>query len=332
MDFQLDQIPFPWQQEQWQRLMHQLHQDNLPHALMLVGQEGLGLDLFAQRLALRALCQDENAGEQPCGKCPGCLQFKAGVHPDYKTVRLLEDKKKILVDQIRDLTGFMALTGGQGGGFKVIVIDPADRMNVNAANSLLKTLEEPPGKSLILLVASELHRLPATIKSRCQMIKFTRPELPESLAWLQAQQIADPELLLQMAQGAPIAAAQMDDAVLLKQYASVMEGAIQMLTGRSTIFQLRSQWSGCSAPHLLEWLMAILRDCIRVASYLPDGYFENPSYVSQLRRLNSVLNLQSLFRSYDQLGRLHRLKEHPLSPDLFLDDILLTWQRLQQSG
>ncbi|CAG0911405.1 unnamed protein product, partial [Cyprideis torosa] len=144
--------------------MSQLQHDNLPHALLLIGQAGLGLNLFAERLAQRVLCRSKTATDQPCGECSACLQFGAAVHPDYKCIHLLEDKKKILVDQIRDLTEFMALTGSQGGGFKVIVIDPADRMNVNAANSLLKTLEEPPGRSLILLVASELHRLPATIK------------------------------------------------------------------------------------------------------------------------------------------------------------------------
>lgn len=323
----MDSTAYPWQQEQWQRLNNQRRQDSLPHALLLVGQAGLGLDYFAKLLARSLLCSNSSDNFNPCGECPSCREVLQKVHPDYQEITLLDGKKSILVDQIRALNQFFALTSGEGSR-KVVVISPADQMNINASNSLLKTLEEPSGSATIVLVGHHLHRLPATVKSRCQMIKFTAPEQAQAVQWLEARGHDRSGQLLQLAQGAPCLAEVMDDEGLYTSYVSIMEGALASQRGRKTIGQLRAEWKTCEIHLLVEWSLSLLRDCIRVASHLPDGSFENPLYLNQLRELSNRLHLMPLFRVYDHLVQLNDTLDHSLNPELLLDDVLLAWQSL----
>ena len=158
---------FPWQQPLWQSFMQRLNSDNLPHAILLHGPQGAGKKQFAHALTTTLLCQNLVDG-QACGQCNSCsVMASSGAHPDWQQVGLLEDKSAILVDQIRDLCHALSLSAGYGGR-RVGVIESAENMNVNAANALLKTLEEPGQDVHIILVADRQGRLPATIRSRCQ--------------------------------------------------------------------------------------------------------------------------------------------------------------------
>lgn len=323
----IESSPYPWQQQQWERLASQRFQDHLPHALLLVGQEGLGLDYFASLLARSLLCSNPGSSFEPCGDCPDCHQFLQQVHPDYQYVSLEEDKKSILVDQIRTLNEFFALTGSQDHR-KVVVISPADQMNINASNSLLKTLEEPAGNAVIVLVGHHLHRLPATVKSRCQMIKFSAPEQQLSSKWLVERGHDRVEQLLQLSQGAPCLAEEMDEAGLYAQYVLVLESALASRQGRKTISQLRADWKTVEINLVVDWTLSLLRDCVRSANRLPDGCFENPAYLDNLREISNGLNLLKLFRVYDHLVQLNDSLDHSLNQELLLDDVLLAWQSL----
>ncbi len=319
--------PWPWQAEQWRRLQSQRQRGQTPHAMLLTGQPGLGLDHFARLLAQSLLCDRPGAEGHPCGDCAPCRQFAAGAHPDFQHLTLPEDKKHILVDQIRELNEFIGLTSG-GTGRKAVVISPADRMNVNAANSLLKTLEEPPGDIAIILVAHQLHLLPATIKSRCQMIKFSGPGREVATDWLRQRGHANPEALLQLGQGAPCLAERMDDPDLFRQYALVTEDVIALLQGRKTLPELRADWRGLDIHRLMDWSLSLLRDLVRSASYPADCGFENPARIQDLREIASRLHLTRLFTVHDHLVNLMNRLEHPLNQELLLDDLLLSWQSL----
>ena len=196
----------PWHETEWERLQRARQQEKMPHALLLTGPRGAGKQLFAESLAASLLCTDPDAHGNACGQCRGCHLLQAGSHPDYQRIQPVEPGKPITVDAVRDMTSRGTLTA-QAGGYKVILFQPADALNIAAANSLLKTLEEPVAWTLMLLVSAQPGRLPATIRSRCQQIKLSLPAKPEGERWL-AEQVedVDPKLLLALTGGAPLRA------------------------------------------------------------------------------------------------------------------------------
>jgi DNA polymerase-3 subunit delta' len=181
----------------------------LPHALLIHDSAaGAGGDWLANWAASVALCLSPD--EAPCGKCAGCVRVANNQHPDLVRVVPIEDSKQLRIEQVRELAQELALTSHQGG-YKVGILSPADSMNRFAANALLKTLEEPPARTLLILVASQPSRLPATILSRCQKLKVRAPTRAESLEWLQATHGAgDWSGVLDVLGDAPFAAAGAD--------------------------------------------------------------------------------------------------------------------------
>jgi len=160
----------------WARLTALLDAGRLPHALLFLGPPGVGKALVAQRLAARLAC---TAANPPCGACPGCLQVAAGSHPDLRLIgapsaagrKEGRTKKDIGIDQARELKRFVALQAISATR-KLAIIDDADRLSIAAQNALLKTLEEPPGQAMLILVTASPGALLSTVRSRCQRIAF----------------------------------------------------------------------------------------------------------------------------------------------------------------
>jgi len=183
----------PWHADAWRLLAERRARGTLPHALLLCGPAGLGKRTFADAFAAALLCQQPRDDGTACGSCRACLLLAAGSHPDLVRtgLELRDDGKprtEITIDQIRALGARLALTA-QFGGHQVALIDPADLLNHAAANALLKTLEEPTPATVIVLVADQPARLPATIRSRCQRIDLHAPPLQQAQQWLLAQGI-----------------------------------------------------------------------------------------------------------------------------------------------
>ncbi len=193
----------PWLLETWRSLSERLAQGRLPHALLLTGPAGLGKRGLADALAAAALCENRSADGSACGKCRACLLLAVGTHPDrmHLSFEMRDDGKtprtEIVIEQIRSLSERLSLSS-QFGGMKVVIIDPADRMNPSAANALLKTLEEPSGSTALILVSDQPSRLPATIRSRCQRVQINPPSHSQALDWMLEQGISggDAELAL----------------------------------------------------------------------------------------------------------------------------------------
>lgn len=178
--------PYPWQVRAWTQLVQARAEGRLGHAYLVAGAPGLGKLELAQRFAALALCEDDADRDTSCGRCRGCLLMAAGNHPDFRLLQPAEERRAILIDQVRELAEFYALKSHYAGA-RPVIIEPADGMNHAAANALLKLLEEPPPGALLLLVASRPGLLPATIASRCQRILLRAPPWPERLAWLESR-------------------------------------------------------------------------------------------------------------------------------------------------
>ncbi|MBS0458082.1 MAG: DNA polymerase III subunit delta' [Proteobacteria bacterium] len=181
----------PWLHAPLRRALASLGEGRLAHGLLICGPDRIGKHAFAVALTQALLCR-QREDDQACGRCRDCVLYLAGTHPDVRAVGITENektgvlRKEIVIEQVRDLGAWFALTS-QRGGAQVARIEPASAMNTNAANALLKTLEEPlPGRFLLLLCESPM-RLPATIRSRCQRIVLQPPDVDTALAWLRAR-------------------------------------------------------------------------------------------------------------------------------------------------
>jgi len=199
-------MPYPWLTDALTRFVEQEAQGRLPHGLLLLGAPGLGKEAAALEFCQWLHCQ-QRASISPCGQCSACQLFIAGSHPDHLFVAPEEEGKAILIDQIRALVEFSHRTATQGG-YRTIVVSPAQQMNWNAQNALLKTLEEPGAKTLLLLVGERPSQFLPTVVSRCQQHNVLPPSIEDGVQWLASQHIPEEEAkgLLLAARGAPLQA------------------------------------------------------------------------------------------------------------------------------
>ena len=194
----------PWLDASRQQVRYALAGDKLAHALLIHGQSGVGKAALAEWITQLVLC--DQPGEEPCGVCQSCRFYLADTHPDIQRVGIPEGKKQIPVDDVREMITSLRLMSGRRGR-KVAIIDPADAMNANGANALLKTLEEPPAGTLLILTVARLERLPPTVASRCSRVSVKTPSRADALTWLaQVDSTVDWNGPLALASGAPVAA------------------------------------------------------------------------------------------------------------------------------
>jgi len=330
---------------------------HLPHSLLLAGPKGLGKNAFATWLAKQLLCTSPSVDGDPCGHCQGCRLFAAGSHPDlhvvqpeaiYKSSDELiahyalryapADKSKeskdstvIRIDQIRSLIEGTQ-TRPQIAACKVILLSPADSMNVNAANSLLKLLEEPPPDSYLMLVADRPARLPATIRSRCARLEFRPPAAVAALAWLQAQHLSgrEAELLLGLAAGAPLAAFAFAKSDFLSQRTTLLEDMENLAAGQGDPLACATRWKPLGAERCLLWLQGWLSDLIATAMQAESTRLHNPDLRLRLQASQKRLDLRQLFSFEASVARFRSLLSGPLDEQLLLEDMLISWTELHR--
>ncbi len=321
----------PWHNSLWQQVLRRYQQDRLPHALLLCGPSGMGKALFAQALAETLLCENPQAQGQACGHCKSCSLQHAGTHPDFLQVQPAEAGKQIAVDQIRDLIQFYALST-QYGRYKIVILNPAEAMNRNSANSLLKLLEEPPPKTLIMLVSHQPMRLLATIISRCQRLDFSRPERKLTEAWLQ-QQLKDSApipLLLNLSAQAPLAALALVETEALAKRQELFKNLAALPTGRSDPISIANGWSKWDVRQVLEWMFSWTMDIIRYALTGQVQFFVNYDHQEVLQRLAQQFNVQALFDLLNLQKEAYQLVSGKanINSQGLLESIAITWVEL----
>ena len=318
-------VLLPWQQAVWERLWQTHRNQRLPHGLLITGPSGMGKLRFARCLAQALFCRHPSDQGIPCGQCRSCRLFVVGTHPDYHLIEPEEDGKTqvIKVDAIRELSERGILTSTSGGQ-KVIVIAPADRMNTAAANSLLKTLEEPVPATLLVLVSSQPHRLPATVRSRCQRSEIWAPRVQASTWLAQQSQHPQPELLLDLAGGSPLTALALAEPGVLGERAEMLAEFSKCLYGRQDPVALAERWSHLEPLRVLNWISGWLLDMLRL-KHSPAAALFNSDERDNLYALATRADSKRLYRLLDEVLGGRREVTSTLNKQLLLESILITW-------
>ena len=173
-------------------LKGQMVRQRLAHTYLFIGSKGIGKGMLAAEFA-KALECEVNREADPCGECESCLKVSKGTHPDVKVVSSGAETDPIKIDQIRELAGWMSLTP-YGEFWKVALIEGADRLTQEASHALLKLLEEPPGKSILILTARGLHSLSSTLVSRCHVVRCVPQGIGRVASFLEQREGLDPAL------------------------------------------------------------------------------------------------------------------------------------------
>ena len=320
----------PWHQQQWQLLQASREQNRLPHAILLTGPQGLGKQKFALLLAQSLLCQTPVDDGTPCDECRFCQLFLAGTHPDFNLIAPLEGKKMIAVDQVREIGQFMSLKS-QYAGHKVVVITPAESMNINASNSLLKSLEEPSTDTALLLVTHQPAQLPATIRSRCQEIRFGINDIQAGRDWLAPRLTPedDVDLLLALSQGAPLKALQLSQEGLQQQRLSFLERLEQLSSQQFDPVEMVAEFSKIGLPWSLTCLYLWTADMIRLKSVGRQAiYCANPDLDERLLKLANRVSLKAIFLLQDRIKQAMQEHDRNFNPSLIMESVLIQWQNV----
>jgi len=317
---------YPWQQAQWQSLLAERKQNRLPHALLLTGQRGLGKVDFAHVLAKAILCEKDS--DFACDQCRSCRLFDVGSHPDFLNLSIEEKSKAIKVDQIRKLIAKLNQTS-QRNGYQVVIIDPAEAMNRAAANAFLKTLEEPAGKVLLLLVCHQTGSLPATVLSRCQRVTFSGGNSATLLKWLKSTLSADVDapLLLKMANNGPLAAVQLMEANYLKLRDDLLAHLWRIQQKQSNPIATIKSILQQDRHLLMQAFITIVLDILRLQLNVESQYIVNEDRIKPLQQLSTLIERNHVLTLLAYLQQARKLLDTSTSINLqmMLESLFLQW-------
>ncbi len=318
----------PWLQTDYERLVELKASQKLAHAYLFGGQQGLGKLVLAKHFSHYLLCKSTQ-NNQPCGECRECQLLASGTHPDLKLIQP-EDSSEIKIQQVRDSIHFISQTS-QRGGYKIIIIAPAEALNVNSANALLKVLEEPSNNTLLILVSHQPALLMATIRSRCHLMKFNRPAPELVIPWLESKNIrASATELLRMAGNVPLRALHYADEDALHDRVVLHSVLEKLLQGEMDISEAAGQCEQFTLEDNIEAMMLCSSDIlarnqvsdIKAAQTLHDHDLKNLSTFFQDRT-----RLKALHGFYQELLKARRAIASTSNPNrlLVLEGLFFSW-------
>lgn len=337
---------YPWNEPIWQYLT--AARPRSAHALLFAGPRGLGKAQCAMAFARHLVCaNDSRAGEL----------FDAGTHPDMHVLardidvedsdalahryarRHLDERSKgtkpktvITIGQVRRLIEALG-TRAHSGAHKVAVLLDAHMMNINAANALLKLLEEPPEDTVLVCVTDQMHRLPATVRSRCAIVTFAVPARDAARAWLAEQ--ADNEavdIALELAGGAPLEAKALieEDRIALRQ--KWLAGLEALYSGKADIAAVAELGKQIGVGESLTLTQKVLMDLTRCRLDAPPARLFNPDKLQWLQKRSERLQLQVTFDLIDAIGRMRQDVDGPLDAQLVIEDMLIRTRQAVLGG
>jgi DNA polymerase III subunit delta' len=325
-------MAYPWHRNELNALL--VRAERLPHALLIRGPQGIGKLAFGEALARALLCGSRAPEGAACGRCTACNWMEQGAHPDYRRIEPEalakpaeageepEKKEKpstqISVDQVRAIADFINLTSHQGG-MKIVLIHPAEALNIAASNALLKSLEEPPPQTCFILVTHRWHQLLPTVRSRCRHVPLASPAPDAARAWLAKQGVANPDHALAHAGGAPLLAAGYDE-----EYWRRREWFLQALVAKDiNALALAEQLSDAPPALVVGWLQKWAHDIACRSAGGPVGY--NPDFAAAIGAVAARVEPLEATRFLRRMVGLQRIVAHPLNPRLFFEELLLSY-------
>ena len=335
------ELYYPWQQSLWQHLVQRHRSGQLPHAVLFTGAEGLGKLHLAQNFSRWSLCSQNNNPQSiqeshpPCGQCKACQLMKAGTHPDYLEVLPEAEGKQIPIDTIRSMSQFLSLKS-QYASLQIVVISPAEAMNKFAANSLLKTLEEPTPGSLLILVSSQPSRLLPTIRSRCQSMQFRIPERELAISWLseklseRKEQVPQSKLeqLMALATDSPLLALKYAEEETLDSYQNLLASFEKLARKQADPLAEVKLWQNAGLSKSVKWIYLWVSAMIRLKSHSAQVDTKSEPLASNLRELVRQISYQQLFQYLDKVTDCMRFVNTQVNVQLTLEDLLMSWCEL----
>ncbi len=324
--------PLPWHLPEWRRLQSDIAAARLHHALLLAGPAGTGKRLLAERLSRSLLC-DAASPDGECGQCRGCRLMQAGTHPDCLRISPEEPGKQIRIAQVREeLVDFVVRTSSVAAR-KIVLIEPAEAMNIATANCLLKSLEEPSPDTFLVLVTDAPVRLLPTIRSRCRFVPLRPPGWAEGLEWLVAQRgEAGAGDLLGVASGRPLEALRLDAGGALAQFDRAAVLVQRAAHKEAWVSTLAEDVSDIDIRELLGWMQVYLADLGR---WLADQSASRlPRAVPVHKALAASTSAHAVARFLQDTVKASRDAASTTNPNrqLLLESLLSGWSRANRPG
>lgn len=312
---------YPWQAQVWETLTQRF--PKMGHGILFYGKQGCGKQAFAQHFVAWVLClnQQPNAA---CGECSSCLWLKSDTHPNYVYVSTDDDNKKqnakIKIEKIRDLQPFVQQTVE---GWRIIVIDPAEALNIASANALLKTLEEPGERVMIILLADHYLKLPATIRSRLQHFALDRVTDAQASDYLQSHLDVSVHyhipLLMALSNDMPLQAVELAQSDWFKRRADFLVDWQKLVVQKNMPMQIASKWNKeLIFSDFIVMFEYLLSDCICVKL---NQQIKNTDL--DFTTLSAQYSLESLFELYAEIQQFKQLVEQNVQTNLVVDQLFI---------
>ncbi|MFW1891802.1 DNA polymerase III subunit delta' [Acinetobacter geminorum] len=313
---------YPWQQTTWETLTTRF--PNIGHGLLFYGKQGCGKHAFAKHFLAWVLCLNKQP-QGPCGECSSCQWLKSDTHPNYVHITTDEENKKqnakIKIEKIRDLLPFVQQTGE---GWRVILIEPAEALNLASSNALLKTLEEPGERVVLILLADHYLKLPATIRSRLQHFALDRISYEQATSYLNEHlsELAEvqPDLLLALSNDMPLQAMEIAKSDWFAKRQIFLNDWLKIVAQKNMPLFLSGKWQKeLSFNDFIVLFEYLLGDLICIKLNQPQKNTD-----IDFEQLSPYYDLESLFNIYNELQQAKKLVEQNVQTQLIIDQLFVT--------
>ncbi|ENV93379.1 hypothetical protein Acal01_00353 [Acinetobacter calcoaceticus] len=313
---------YPWQKTTWDTLTTRF--PNIGHGLLFYGKQGCGKHAFAKHFLAWVLCLNKQP-HGACGECSSCQWLKSDTHPNYVHITTDEENKKqnakIKIEKIRDLLPFVQQTGE---GWRVILIEPAEALNLASSNALLKTLEEPGERVVLILLADHYLKLPATIRSRLQHFALDRISYEQATSYLDEHlsELAEvqPDLLLGLSNDMPLQAIEIAKSDWFAKRQIFLNDWLKIVAQKNMPLFFSGKWQKeLSFNDFIVLFEYLLGDLICVKLNQPQKNTD-----LDFDQLSPYYDLESLFNIYSEVQQAKKLVEQNVQSQLIIDQLFIT--------